>query len=237
MTTDRDSSAALKKPGGTQGPTSSREFQTQCLDAAERFSEHLLAIMDGLGETLYQMADQADDHELRRLYFTALQEVYSSRAKSKGHFKKQFLAALKAEVQLQPDSHSAALFTNATLTGIEQLTKLESQPQPEPKPEPKEEAMPKQPTINQSSKDQYRQMANALPKGSWVEFHYPDAAILKARFTWVNPVTGVYLFIDRDGRKAPDRTPEELANAFRRGHALLIQDAAQLTRDAGSSAG
>ena len=233
MTTDSNPSDALNKSDGTQNPTSSGAFQTQCLDAAERFSEHLLTIMDELGETLYQMADQADDHELRRLYFTALQEVYSSRAKSKGHFKKQFLAALKAEIQLQSDRHSAALFTNAALTGIEQLTKLA----PQPEPEPKGEAMPKQPTTDQNSEDQYCQMANDLPKGSWVEFHYPDTAILKARFTWVNPVTGVYLFIDRDGRKAPDRTPEELANAFRSGHALLIQDAAQLTRDAGSNAG
>jgi len=235
MTTDKESSAALKKPDSTQDPTSSRAFQTQCLDAAERFSEHLLSIMDELGETLYQMADQADDHELRRLYFTALQEVYSNRAKSKGHFKKQFLAALKAEIQLQPNSHSASLFTNAALVGVEQLTKLA--PQPEPEPVPKQEAMPTQSTTDQSGEDQYRQMANTLPKGSWVEFHYPDAAILKARFTWVNPVTGVYLFIDRDGRKAPDRTPEALANAFRNGHASLIQDAAQLTRSASNNAG
>ncbi|MBL1260996.1 MAG: DUF1631 family protein [Thiotrichaceae bacterium] len=227
MTTDRDSSALLKRPQDAQPSTASKEFQEQCLAAAERFSEHFMSIIDGLSETLYQMADQADEHELRRAYFTALQEVYSTRSKSKSDFKKQFLAAIKAEIQLQPNDQSAALFTNAALTGIEQITQIK------PQSEPQEEAMPTPPTEH-DSEDDFTQIASTLPKGSWVDFHYPDAPSLKARFTWENPATGVYLFIDRDGRKAPDKTPDELASAFRNGHASLIQDAAQLARTANS---
>jgi len=229
MIIDRDSSASLKRRDDVQPSVSSREFQAQCLATAERFSEHFMSIIDGLGETLYQMADHADEHELRRLYFTALQELYSSRSKSKGDFKKQFLAAIKAEIQRQPNSQSTALFTNAALKGIDQLTKLS------PQQKPQEETMPKRPTTNQNVEDKYSQMASALAKGSWVEFDYPDSATLKARFTWENPVTGIYLFIDRDGRKAPDRTPDELATAFRNGHASLIQDAAQLARTASNN--
>ncbi|MCF6324654.1 MAG: DUF1631 domain-containing protein [Gammaproteobacteria bacterium] len=225
MTTDRDSTTLLKHPQDTQPSVSSKEFQEQCLAAAERFSEHFMSIIDGLSETLYQMADQADEHELRRLYFSALQELYSSRSKSKNDFKKQFLATIKAEIQSQPN-RQAALFTNAALTGIEQLTKLP------PQQKPQEETMPEPPAIDQNAEDKHSQMANSLPKGSWIEFNAPDSPTLKARFTWTNPVTGIYLFIDRDGRKAPDRTPDELATAFRNGHASLIQDAAQLARAA-----
>ncbi len=225
MTTDRDSTAPLKPPSDLQPSVSNREFQEQCLAAAERFSEHFMSIIDGLSETLYQMADQADEHELRRLYFSALQELYSNRSKSKSDFKKQFLATIKAEMQLQPNNQ-AALFTNAALMGIEQITQLP------PQQKPQEKMIPKPPTIDQNAEDKHSQMANTLPKGSWVEFNAPDSPALKARFTWTNPVTGIYLFIDRDGRKAPDRTPNELATAFRNGHASLIQDASQLARAA-----
>ncbi|GEM_PF-6837005 len=221
MTTERSSATALDSTQATQQATSSRAFQQQCLDAAERFSEHLLTTIDGLSETLYQMADQADDHELRRLYFTALQAVYNSRSQIRGDFKKQFLAAVKSEIQQQPDRQRAALFARATIASIEQLTTTPHQSSPT------EEVMPT--TTAQSSEDPHSHLANTLPKGSWVEFHYPDKPVLKARFTWVNPTTGVYLFIDRDGRKAPDRTAEALAAAFRDGHATLIQNAAQLS--------
>jgi len=221
MTIDRSSNAASL---GNPQPTSSRAFQEQCLETAERFAEHFLSIVDGLSETLYQMADQADDHELRRLYFTALQNLYSSRHETKGDFKKQFLAAIKSEIQLQSNRQTATLFARAAISSIEQLTTKT------PQTEPAEEAMLVPPTTDHNQEEQHNHMASTLPKGSWVEFHYPDKPILKARFTWVNPATGVYLFIDRDGRKAPDKTPEELAAALRNGHASLIQDAAQLAR-------
>jgi len=221
MTTERSSTTALDNSQEIQQATSGRAFQQQCLDAAERFSEHLLTAIDGLSETLYQMADQADDHELRRLYFTALQAVYNSRSQTKGNFKKQFLAAIKAEIQQQPDRQRAALFARATIAGIEQLT-TSHQPRPT-------EGVISTTTAQSNEEDPHSHLANTLPKGSWVEFHYPDQPVLKARFTWVNPTTGVYLFIDRNGKKAPDRTAEALAAAFRDGHATLIQNRAQLS--------
>ncbi len=205
--------------------TSDKAFQEQCLDAAERFSEHFLTIVDGLGETLYQMADQADDHELRRLYFTALQTIYNSRQKTKGDFKKQFLATIKMELQQAPNKQVATLFINAAIAGVEQLPRKPEQIKPT------EEIAQIVPAAEESE-DQHSHQAKTLRKGSWVKFHYPDTPALNARFTWVNPSTGLYLFIDRDGRKAPDKTPDELAAAFRNGHATLIQDAAQITRAA-----
>jgi len=228
MTTDRNTPASIKHPHDTSPSISSREFQEQCLATAEHFSEHFMSIIDGLGETLYQMADQADEHELRRLYFTALQELYNTRSKSKSAFKKQFLASIKAEIQLQSNRQSSALFVNAALTSIEKITKIN------PQPDHQDEAKPT-PTTEQDSEDKFTQLVSSLPKGSWIEFNYPDSPSLKARFTWVNPATGVYLFIDRDGRKAPDKTPGELAAAFRNGHASLIQSSTHLTHAASNN--
>jgi len=225
MPADRPKESSTSNGNSRDNTASGRPFQERCLNAAESFSERFLSIMDGLGEELYQMADQADDHELRRLYFTALQELYSRRQRLKGDFKKQFLAALKAEIQQQPDTKTASLFASAAISGTEQLPEEVS-----PQNEAVSEAQARDSSDNNSNEDKHTQMAKNLPKGSWIEFHSPDEPSLKARFTWVNPTSGVYLFVDRDGRKAPDKSPEELATAFRGGRATLIQSAAQLAR-------
>lgn len=227
-----DSSRHGHTTSSEQPSYTSRQFQERCLSTAEGFSENILSIMDGLGEEFYQMADQAEDHEMRRLYFTALQKLYSRRQQLKGVFKKQFLAALKADIQQQADVTTASLFANATLTGVEQMTNTSHHHESASETSPT-------PTSNDSSNDdEHTIMARSLPKGSWIEFHSPGSASLKARFTWVNPATGVYLFVDRDGAKAPDKTPEALAAEFRSGSATLIQSAAQLARAAsGGSTG
>lgn len=226
-----DHSSASQPSTRPNQARSSREFQEQCLEAADRFSERFLSIMDGLGETLYQMADNADDHELRRTYFAALQDLYSSRQQLKGDFKKQFLASIKAEVQLQSNSQIAALYTNAVISSIGQLPQRTTPAKTIEQPKIKQPASAAE-NADASNEDQYTRLAQTLPKGSWIEFHFPDKPSLKARFTWVNPASGVYLFVDRNGQKAPDRTPTQLANAFRGGSATLIQSAAQLTRTA-----
>jgi len=226
-----DHSNASQTPSKPQRTGSSREFQEQCLEAADRFSERFLSIMDGLGETLYQMADSADDHELRRTYFAALQDLYSSRQQLKGDFKKQFLASIKAEVQLQSNSQIAALYTHAVISSIGQLPQRTTPAKTIPQQEIKQPTSATE-NADAGNEDQYFQLAQTLPKGSWIEFHFADKPSLKARFTWANPTSGVYLFVDRNGQKAPDRTPTQLANAFRGGSATLIQSAAQLTRTA-----
>lgn len=201
-------------------PSSGRAFQEQCLEAAERFTERYLSIMDLLGEELYQMADQADEHELRRLYFSALQNLYSRRSELKGEFKKEFLAAIKTELRHHTDSRAAKLFARAAISGVNRLSEASSDTSTDTKTDHNA------PT----DEDQFSRMARTLPKGSWVQFRQPDGGIYRARFTWINQNSGVYLFVGRDGRKAPDRTPAQLANAFRIGSATIIDNAAELAR-------
>jgi hypothetical protein len=83
-----------------------------------------------------------------------------------------------------------------------------------------EDLVNQEPNVN----DEFTEMARALEKGSWVEFHETDGSTKRARLTWVSSVTNVYLFTDRNGLKAGDRTLNGLAADFRRGSAKVIDD-------------
>lgn len=73
--------------------------------------------------------------------------------------------------------------------------------------------------------DEFVAQARDLKLGSWVEFLQDDGTTLRAKLTWVSPVTGIYLFTNRQGLKACDRTLQGLAAELRRGSARLLDDA------------
>ena len=72
--------------------------------------------------------------------------------------------------------------------------------------------------------DEYVEMARNLEVGQWVEFRDEDGETLRAKLTWISPVTGNYLFTNRQGLKAADKTLHGLAAEFRRGQARLIDE-------------
>jgi len=61
-----------------------------------------------------------------------------------------------------------------------------------------------------------------LDLGDWVEFAQDDGSTLRARFTFISPTTGAYLFTDRDGHRALDTTFEALAAVFEDGSARRV---------------
>lgn len=73
--------------------------------------------------------------------------------------------------------------------------------------------------------DEFLGQARELKQGSWVEFTQEDGSALRAKLTWVSPVTGVYLFTNRQGLKACDKTLPSLAAELRRGSARILVDA------------
>ncbi len=73
--------------------------------------------------------------------------------------------------------------------------------------------------------DEFVAQARDLKLGSWVEFLQDDGTTLRAKLTWVSPVTGIYLFTNRQGLKACDKTLQGLAAELRRGSARLLDDA------------
>lgn len=57
-----------------------------------------------------------------------------------------------------------------------------------------------------------------------MEFRKEDGSTARARLTWISSVSGVYLFTNRKGLKAAERTLQGLAAEFRRGSATIIED-------------
>jgi hypothetical protein len=73
--------------------------------------------------------------------------------------------------------------------------------------------------------DEHFVQARELKQGAWVEFSQDDGSAVRAKLTWVSPVTGVYLFTNRQGLKAADKTLQGLAAELRRGSARVLDDA------------
>jgi hypothetical protein len=71
--------------------------------------------------------------------------------------------------------------------------------------------------------DAHLEAAQNLAMGTWLEFQHENGTRTRARLTWVSSVTGVYLFTDRKGMKAAERTPAGLAADFRRGSARIME--------------
>ena len=78
--------------------------------------------------------------------------------------------------------------------------------------------------------DKHLQMVKGLQVGTWLEFRDLDGTVTRARLTWVNASTEVYLFTDRAGQKLADRTRNGLVAEFRRGSAWLARDIPLLDR-------
>ncbi len=73
--------------------------------------------------------------------------------------------------------------------------------------------------------DDYVEQVRALRQGMWVEFTQEDGESLRAKLTWISPVTGAYLFTNRQGLKACDKTLQGLAAELRRGSARVLDGA------------
>jgi len=63
----------------------------------------------------------------------------------------------------------------------------------------------------------------ALDLGDWLDLATSAGTIVRARFTYISPVTGRYLFTDRQGHKAFDLSFDELAAFFRRNAANRVR--------------
>ena len=72
---------------------------------------------------------------------------------------------------------------------------------------------------------EFVEQARSLHQGAWVEFMQEDGETLRAKLTWVSPVTGIYLFTNRQGLKACDKTLQGLAAELRRGGARILDGA------------
>jgi hypothetical protein len=62
----------------------------------------------------------------------------------------------------------------------------------------------------------------ALQPGTWLEFALQDEAMTRAKLSWISPMSGRYLFVNRRGLKVADYSPQELAVLLADGYARVL---------------
>lgn len=86
------------------------------------------------------------------------------------------------------------------------------------KPEPVKNENTDAPVID----DKYMQMARRIKPGTWVEFKNRENITRRVKFSWISPITGSYLFTDRQGLKSASLTLAEFAHYLRNTRARII---------------
>jgi len=71
--------------------------------------------------------------------------------------------------------------------------------------------------------DQHSQSVTSLKNGDWLEFRDDDDNRTQAKLSYISPLKGTYLFVNRQGIKVGEYSLYELAREFRTGRAVLLE--------------
>ena len=86
-------------------------------------------------------------------------------------------------------------------------------------PEPEDESE----TLSDEAFDErYLGQARELKVGQWLEFVAEDGTSDRAKLSWISPISGRYLFVNRRGLKVADHSLGALAQAFANGSARVL---------------
>ncbi|WNL45258.1 DUF1631 domain-containing protein [Dyella sp. BiH032] len=69
-----------------------------------------------------------------------------------------------------------------------------------------------------------------LKPGIWLEFTTEGDTIERAKLSWISPMSGRYLFVNRRGLKVADYSPHELAREIAGGRARILESTALFDR-------
>lgn len=78
--------------------------------------------------------------------------------------------------------------------------------------------------------DPFMIKARGLRSGAWFEFKRDDGDFERAKLSWISPFTSNFLFVNRRGLKAAERSIQALAQEMRDGRAVLLEQAALFDR-------
>jgi hypothetical protein len=85
--------------------------------------------------------------------------------------------------------------------------------------------------------DEHSRMASGLKEGAWVEFRDREDDRTQARLSYISPLKGTYLFVNRQGRKVAEYSLYQLAREFRCGNAQVIDGVPLIDRAMSSLVG
>ncbi|GLQ50344.1 DUF1631 domain-containing protein [Dyella flava] len=74
------------------------------------------------------------------------------------------------------------------------------------------------------------ELVNTLKPGTWLEFNTDAEHFERAKLSWISPMSGRYLFVNRRGLKVADYSPYELATVMVEGRARILASNALFDR-------
>ncbi|URX62763.1 DUF1631 domain-containing protein [Luteibacter anthropi] len=120
----------------------------------------------------------------------------------------QLLVQLHAFYRQQLDEAPAASEPPASEMPLPQAIQAIEEPSA---PEPEDESE----TLSDDAFDErYLSQARELKVGQWLEFVAEDGTSDRAKLSWISPISGRYLFVNRRGLKVADHSLGALAQAF-----------------------
>lgn len=133
----------------------------------------------------------------------------------------QLLAQLHAFYRQQlgesvPEKESGTLI--ASVTPLPDAIQAIDEPTIEPVPE--DESLP-----DEAFDERNLAQARELRVGQWVEFTSEDGTTDRAKLSWISPISGRYLFVNRRGLKVADHSLAGLAQGFANDTARLLDSA------------
>ncbi len=82
----------------------------------------------------------------------------------------------------------------------------------------------------ESVEDDCLQIIKNLKVGTWLEFSQEDSDTIRAKLSWISPITGKYLFVNSRGLKITDKTINSLAKGLREKSIRILQQVALFDR-------
>ncbi|HUA81000.1 MAG TPA: DUF1631 family protein, partial [Dyella sp.] len=90
-------------------------------------------------------------------------------------------------------------------------------------------AEPEEAAIAPEVRDELERI-KALKPGTWLEFSSESEHFERAKLSWISPMSGRYLFVNRRGLKVADYSPYELAVVMSEGRARVLASNALFDR-------
>ncbi len=132
---------------------------------------------------------------------------------------RQLNALYDAQLGMQADSAApAAADVDAPVPIPESMEVIAS-------PETLEEAGPVPPAArNATGESPDLERVRNMKVGNWVEFSADGERPERAKLSWISPISGKYLFVNRRGLKVADKTREQLAAELASGKTVLLEE-------------
>ena len=85
--------------------------------------------------------------------------------------------------------------------------------------------------------DQHSQAVKKFKAGDWLEFRAGEEQRLQARLSYISPLKGTYLFVNRHGERVGEYSLFQLAEELRAGRAVVLEDVPLIDRAMSSLVG